>query len=310
MNSNNQINLELGGFLAGFRPEAGGNLVRLHHLASGTEILRTPPDDETYNAKPEIWGIPVLMPPNRIRDGRFVYQDRVYQLPVNEPAPRHNNLHGIVLHRAWEFCQTSNNSVEMSLDYPGSSADEGWMHSFRVVLRYEFSLHSLFQEIKFINTSDLTMPLMAGYHTAFNFPDGAELKLSARSENRLLDDVRKIVNGQTAQLPSWQIWQRVPAGKNLLGQCAMDRDYGEARCSIRYAGNSWQMHYILPEPWREWVIWNGTGYENFVCVEPQSCRIDAMNINLPPAESGLIELPPGSEQTLRAFILMENTVSE
>ena len=296
---------EAGGFTAGFLPEAGGNMVRLRHNASGVEILRTPPEDFDYLTKPEIWGMPVLMPPNRIRDGRFEYQNRVYQLPVNEPPPRNNTLHGIILHKPWQLQQLADNTLELSIDYPGAAADEGWMHKFSTRLRYEFGENTVQQQIEFTNQSDLTMPLMVGFHSAFCFPEGTMFYLDASTECRQLDDLRKIVNGQTVILPDWQQFRTIRHGERILGHCAMLRSAGnDPELILRYSASDYEMHYILPEPWREWVIWNNTGTENFLCVEPQSCRIDAMNIGLPLNEAGVIELAPGASQKFSARIEM------
>lgn len=300
-----QIEWELGGFRAGFRPSPGGNLVRLLHLASGVEILRTPPDDAAYLANPVVWGLPVLMPPNRIRDGRFVFRDRVYQLPVNEAGERHNHLHGLVLHRAWELRRCGEDTVEMRIDYPGSAAGEGWMHSFAVKLLYHFSRHAVLQEITVQNTSPETMPLMLGFHSAFRLPDGAAFRLAASRESRTLDPVRKIVNGGTEQLPDWRRWRTPVPGEQILGHCAMDSAAGEPEFEVRYPGTAWQLRYVLYAPWREWVIWNGTGLDRFLCVEPQSCRIDAMNLPISPAEAGVIELAAGASRTFRAVLAME-----
>lgn len=308
MSNVEKIDLEMGGFAVSFRPQLGANMVRLQHKTSGIEILRTPPDDETYRAKPEIWGMPVLMPPNRIRDGRFVYQQREYQLPVNEPMPRHTCLHGIILHKAWDLQIISDRSVQMHISYPGSAANEGWMHTFEAVLRYDFYENSVEQTLGFTNTSDLTMPLMAGFHSAFNFPEDAEFYLDADNVNRTLDDLRKIVNGQTELLPDWQKFRKLQHGERILGHCAMKRGNKiNAELLIRYPQQPWQMRYQLPQPWREWVIWNNLGTENFICVEPQSCRIDAMNIGLPLSEAGVIELPPGGTQTFKSAIVMEKS---
>ncbi|MBE6368006.1 MAG: aldose 1-epimerase [Lentisphaerae bacterium] len=306
MSNVEKIDLELGGFAVSFRPQLGANMVRLLHKESGLEILRTPPDDATYRTKPEIWGMPVLMPPNRIRDGRFVYQQREYQLPVNEPMPRHTCLHGIILHKAWEFNQLSSNCVEMHISYPGTAANEGWMHTFEANLQYKFSSDQVEQQLVFTNTSDLTMPLMVGFHSAFNFPDKAEFYLDADNVNRTLDDLRKIVDGKSETVPDWQRFRSLQHGERVLGHFAMKRnDKTNAELLIRYPQQPWQMRYQLPEPWREWVIWNNLGTENFICVEPQSCRIDAMNIGLPLQEAGVIELLPGAAQAFKSSIVIE-----
>ena len=159
-------------------------MVRLIHNASAREILRTPPEDFDYLAKPEIWGMPVLMPPNRIRDGVFVYQGRTYQLPVNEPMPRNNTLHGIILHKPWSLEQTADNRVELAIDYPGAAANEGWEHEFSARLSYTFGENDVTQTITFTNRSALTMPLMVGFHSAFALPDGCSFYLDAERESR------------------------------------------------------------------------------------------------------------------------------
>ncbi|MBE6370425.1 MAG: aldose 1-epimerase [Lentisphaerae bacterium] len=296
----------LGGFTVSFRPEAGGNMVQLRHNRSQIEILRTPPEDFDYLAKPEIWGMPVLLPPNRIRDGKFSYQNRSYQLPINEPPPRNNCLHGLILHKPWQIRKSADNAVELFIHYPGSAANEGWMHEFEVRLHYTFAEDAVYQEITVRNLSELDMPLMVGFHSAFRMPDGAVFRLDADQESRTLDDLRKIVDGNTELLPPWGNYRAIQPGERILGHCAMLHLQGrDPEFSIRYPDSSWQMRYILPPPWREWVLWNNTGSENFLCAEPQSCRIDAMNLDIPFSESGVIELAPDGAATFRAELRME-----
>ncbi|MBO4631899.1 MAG: aldose 1-epimerase, partial [Lentisphaeria bacterium] len=82
-------------FQAMLIPEIGGNIVSLHHQESGTRLLREPANVDELRSFPEQFGIPVLFPPNRIANGRFLFEGRECRLPVNEIAMR-NHLHGLV----------------------------------------------------------------------------------------------------------------------------------------------------------------------------------------------------------------------
>ena len=50
----------------------------------GAEILRTPGADEieVFKGRPQVFGLPILFPPNRIADGRYTFEGRSYQYPI------------------------------------------------------------------------------------------------------------------------------------------------------------------------------------------------------------------------------------
>ncbi len=65
-------------------PSVGANLVRLANIRLGVEMLRTPAADEveTFCSRPQIFGLPILFPPNRIEDGLYVRRAHI-------PLPHH-----------------------------------------------------------------------------------------------------------------------------------------------------------------------------------------------------------------------------
>ena len=70
MQMSKTIVLDNGKFRAEIVPEIGGNIISLRHCASGTTLLREPSDLRELAEFPARFGLPVLFPPNRIRDGR------------------------------------------------------------------------------------------------------------------------------------------------------------------------------------------------------------------------------------------------
>ena len=65
-----------GGYEAMVLPGWGANCVSLRYLPSGAELLRTPPDQGALHANPNVYGLPLLFPPNRIRDGSYAFNGR------------------------------------------------------------------------------------------------------------------------------------------------------------------------------------------------------------------------------------------
>src|SRR5438552_3379996 len=72
-------------------PSLGFNAYRWQ--GGGQELLYRSPQFFTEN-KPTRSGFPILFPfPNRIRDGRFTWEGKSYELPTNDPASK-NAIHG------------------------------------------------------------------------------------------------------------------------------------------------------------------------------------------------------------------------
>ena len=103
------VEFSFGDYTALVVPGQGANLVRLAHTGLGAEILRTPAADEieTFLRRPQVFGMPLLFPPNRIGDGRYRFDGREYRFPIT--IERENNYHHGILKsqpfavsKAWE----------------------------------------------------------------------------------------------------------------------------------------------------------------------------------------------------------------
>mgnify|MGYP001533811175 CR=1 FL=1 len=88
------VHFTAGGYEAVMVPSVGANVVKLKHTATGIEILRTPDAEEMENFKerPQIYGLPLLFPPNRIADGTYTFEGRKYQYPITIPHCRKERL--------------------------------------------------------------------------------------------------------------------------------------------------------------------------------------------------------------------------
>ncbi|MBP0986904.1 MAG: aldose 1-epimerase, partial [Oscillospiraceae bacterium] len=92
------IMLSAGGYEAYIAYEIGSNVIRLRDVKHNIDVFRYSPDNtaETLKQSAEVWGLPTLYLPNRFADGILKTSDAVYQLPLNEPDPYHNHIHGFL----------------------------------------------------------------------------------------------------------------------------------------------------------------------------------------------------------------------
>ena len=153
----------------------GSNMLSLIDRNTGLNILREPPSMEALKKQPEIYGLPVLIPPNCIYQGKFSWRGRDYSLPVNNRFGNH--IHGVVLHAPWEFLDSSEEEgkavVRTRCIYDERNPMfAGFPHKMEVVLTYTFLPDCVLQKLSATNLSDSVMPFAAGFHASFRFPLG------------------------------------------------------------------------------------------------------------------------------------------
>ncbi len=288
--------IKTGEWLGEFAVEAGANLLRLLHLPTGIEVLRTPKKFEDYRRRPELYGIPVLFPPNRIDAGVFVWGGREYAFPINETA-RHNHLHGLALGRPWRMTAATGETISFAFDY---AATPGFPHDFTLALTYRFAPDGVRQDFSVCNRSSLPMPFGAGFHTAF----------------RVLPDSTVSV---TAADGYWEILKRkcLPTGRLISwdGDAPVFRDTDDVslHCPattgwrggkpfrgavIAHPSHGAEVVYEVDEKYPHWCLWNSFGGEGFFCAEPMSWMVNAPNLALSPEITGMQALAPA--QTWRA----------
>ena len=114
------VHFTAGGYEAVMVPSVGANVVKLKHTATSIEILRTPDAEEMENFKerPQIYGLPLLFPPNRIADGTYTFEGRKYQYPITIPT-QNNYHHGIIKSEPFTVSRTveRNDFVEIEAVY-------------------------------------------------------------------------------------------------------------------------------------------------------------------------------------------------
>ena len=116
------------------------------------------------NTREGLYAGSVLAPwPNRIKDGRYSFNDEMFELPINEKS-KNNALHGLVAHSDWQIISSSESSItlehilDMPKIYPGK---------LKLQIKYEFIDNYLEIKIDALNIGNKKAPYGVSIHTYF-----------------------------------------------------------------------------------------------------------------------------------------------
>lgn len=289
-------------------PELGGNLFSM--TAGDRELLRRPPSADDLRTTPTRWGIPVLLPPGRITEGKFRFGDRDYQLEIRPGTNWH--IHGFLLKRPWKVAEMGPGARVVlefrAADHP--DVMEQFPHPFIFTVTYTLEGARLLCDTRIENQGDTPMPFGLGFHHYFAAPDDGtgryELRVEAAARQAEL--VGGIPTGHLFEptgVEDLRTWQHVHA---------MRRD---ASYMVTHPGeNGWSKAEVVdkttgftitvdagPE-YKHWIIFNGTpGFEGFICLEPYTCMANAFNLDLPPEESGMAMVEAGESRSAGQWVV-------
>lgn len=315
-----------GGYEATIVPEVGANLISLRKIEENIEILRSPDDItfEQFAERPQVYGLPVLFPPNRIEDGTFTVEGKVYHFPITE-IPRNNHCHGFLHKRAWEVEQIIEltDSVKVQLVVKNDETTdfyEYYPNEFTFYLTYELNKDGLKQNIRIINNGKEKMPMGLGFHTAFKIPfhpqgESNDYKMFVSIGDKWELNDRILPTGVITE-PKEEEKEYTKGGVPPVGHI-IDLQHFIAKpltfkgksfngAYIEDAKNKFRLVYDCDKKYEHWMLWNMDGKSGFVCPEPQTWAINAPNIpGRTQEETGLQIIEPGQEFTADARIYVE-----
>ena len=305
------VEFSFGDYTALLIPEVGANLVRLANTRLGIEILHCPSVEEveTFKSRPQIFGLPLLFPPNRIEDGRYTFDGRLYQYPIT--IEKENNYHhGIIKGEPFVVSKAKEDSegVKIECRYYSNQANDSiyknFPHAFKCKVIYKRSAKGLEQEVVFSNKSQERMPVGVGFHTPLMIPfEGGEAK-----DYRLRVAVGEQCELSERNLPTGG---RIPLNEQFLklrneGLQVTDCEAIEAGFTleeIELDGKSFRgavvehltsghkICYEVDEKSIYWTIWNNGGDKPYCCPEPQSWITNAPNA-ADPKSAGFCAIEP------------------
>lgn len=296
-------------------PGWGGNLISIRDKSRDVELLRVPADEAEYRMDPILFGTPVLFPPNRIEDGTFTFNGRVYHFHINEPAD-HNHSHGLVFEEEWELAAAEREGDRVTLRVAFDSAASPrvmaqFPHRFVIALTYRLVGNTLLQETTIVNRSDESFPWGLGFHTTFSFPfrrgdDLANCSFALNADRQWELNRRFLPTGRLLDIPFRDELHR---GASLVDRPLDDvfvtAQQGDNK-AVLYDGNvGLKMIYECDSHFGHWVVYNDDARQGYLCPEPYTWVTNAPNVPLPADVTGLRVLQPGDEAVVRTKLTIE-----
>lgn len=297
------IHLENDSFRAGIYPEVGANLAELIHKPTGCPILRSPADAGALREEPCVYGLPVLMPPNRIAKGVFTFDGREYHFPINDNRGLQNHLHGLLYNREWQVVEAGKDRATLAYESSPESPFRSYFDlDFRMELTYTLDDGGLLQEIRFINRSERLFPFALGFHTTFNVGPEDRSRIALGEFRYPLDPATKLNRGEQIPLKEFAPFREGAVSEELFlsGHTPIGKPINCHGAPLRGAvierkAFGIEVTYRLGPGFSHWMMWNKEPGSGFFCIEPQTCMVDVFNQKLPPETTGLIVLQPGEE---------------
>ena len=299
---------EAAGTSAEILPERGFNCFRFTARVAErpVEVLWSEAGFAAGTARASGSGIPLLFPfPGRIRQGRFHYHGRDYQLPAGDG--RGNAIHGFVLDRPWRVIEQT--ARRATAEFHAAQVDAGlrelWPTDFLLRVSYELSGNRLASEIEVVNPGDDVLPWGFGTHPYFRVP----LAGSAAESCRVTVPASSC----------WELAELLPTGRQLpvsgpcdlrpgkafgdlklddvLGGLATSAAAGRVLTSVSDPTGGCRLEMRADARFETCVVYNPP-HREAVCIEPYTCVPDPFWLGEQGVAAGWAELAAGESTRL------------
>ena len=234
--------------------------------------------------------------PNRIRDGRYEFGGRSYQLPLTEPE-KHNAIHGLARWMNWSAAERAGDRVTMTLVL---HPQEGYPFALSLATTYVLSKDGLSVTTAATNVGAEPCPYGTGAHpyvtAGTELIDGASLLIPAatwlRGDERQIPIAREPVEGTGYDFRA----------ARAIGDTQLDTGYtdlirdpdGRARVVLAAPGSGPAVAVWLDEAYGFVMAFTGDAIPDEdrrrrgLGVEPMTCAPNAFQ-----SGDGLVRLEPG-----------------
>ncbi|MBN1116952.1 MAG: aldose 1-epimerase [Bacteroidales bacterium] len=232
--------------------------------------------------------------PNRIKDGKYDFNGKIYQLKMNFPQ-ENNAIHGLVFTKKFKVTDKSESDTEATLSIAYSPKENAQGYPFSYTQEVKFSLSQekgLIVTTSFKNTDSIKIPTGLGWHPYFMLTSKVDdIYIQFPSKNSYEVDSQMIPTGKSESYTKYNKLKQIEDDK--FDTC-FDVDQLNEIASI-----------ILKDPSIDGglEIWQETGNKKFnflqvytpphrnnIAIEPMTCMPDAFN-----NKQGLIILEPNEK---------------
>lgn len=296
-------------------PDIGNNLYRFE--SRGRQVIMPPVSLESLQEEAfgsYKCGIPILSPPNRVKNGSFTFRGRTYRLPLNEPP--HHHLHGEIGAKRWDIVDTGaadDIGAYVTCRFRYASYPEimtYFSHPLSFVVTYRLSEGRLEMEGTVSNESaDDEAPFAFGLHPYFALPyaTGEPIVLSVPAaaewpvteEAFVTGEPRVTAFSRNVSMGGVRIDDYPRLGCSLVELSETDRT-----CRLTMPDSGYTIAYRVGTPFRFAVLFR-PDWSSAFSIEPYTCVTDAFNAPYASLSTGARGIGPNEEISFATSIWIE-----
>lgn len=236
---------------------------------------------------------------NRLKDGRYEWQGKTYQFPINDPYTG-NAIHGLGVEHPMqvEEVRTEENLASVTCSYQDAGENLAYPFPYTIFVTFKIEEPGHFEvEMRFQNDGNTAIPVGFGWHPYFQLSEKTdELQLQLPPCERLEFDERKLPTGK--RNPNLEFTHLTPIGNTHIDAgFALPPEPG--KIFVKLQSERGTLRY-----WQE----TGAGKFNFLqlfspetrqslAIEPMTSVANSFN-----SGDGLIILQPGEMAIAKAGV--------
>ncbi|WP_162937917.1 aldose 1-epimerase [Kiloniella sp. EL199] len=214
---------------------------------------------------------PLIPYSNRIKHGKFTFDDQSYQLALNF-ADHPHSIHGTSWQKLWQIKEQSESQIILELNYISRGKTSGdWPFNFKAVQTFNLTGNDLTQQISVTNTGNDQMPLGLGMHPYF--PKRKNTRLKANAPKVWTTD-QTCLPQELVECPGhWDL------NTNLLVEnleCDNQFEPWDGKAQIHWPEDKITVDLSASSNLNRLIVYAPKN-ENFFCVEPTSHITNALN---------------------------------
>jgi aldose 1-epimerase len=289
-------------------PSSGATINQVA-LAKENRVYELLDDCKTYeefitDGKNKFKGSKLFPFPNRITDGQYSFEKKIYNFPINFPHEK-NAIHGILLDSDFQIVEqlTSDSDASLTIRHLTKGNEEGYPFKMTIDIKYQLSEKGFSCTTTIENTDHQNIPVGDGWHPYFktgSMIDNCFLSMPVECSYEV--DRRMIPTGKTIKesifVKSTRIantkfdtaYKLLPSEDNFFTTVLEDLHQGIVLKIWQEGGNNkynYLQIYIPPD-------------RQSIAIEPMTCLVDAFN-----NKEGLIILKPLEKRSFSFGLKLE-----
>ena len=238
--------------------------------------------------------------PNRLKAGKFTFQDKEYQFPINDVEFK-NALHGIKIDNGFKITnEEARGGLNVSMEYNYDGGLDYFPFPYCISVDISIDSYKCQLGIQIQNTGATEAPLGIGWHPYLTLQQSIDdCQLCIPSCKQISLDESFIPDGKLIPFKDYAKCKTIgDVDFNTAFLFVKDADF----TSVSLENDAYKLRYFQetkPEKFNYFQIYT-PGDRESICFEPMSCNIDAHN-NL----GGLQVLKPGKKFRARCGVALQ-----